>query len=128
MRCASGRGLVAGMAVTLVVVPGSFLSSAGRSLSASRRFQFDAGAPGLGETDGDGLLGRRCAVFPFPYVVNLFAHEFSGLRTGRFPLTGILSASLDGAFFRHSRSPSTSLARATGREDRTLYVCSGVLC
>src|SRR5205085_5288236 len=97
---ASGRGLAAGMALTLLVVPGSFLSSAGRSLSASRRFQFDAGAPGLGETDGDGLFGRRCAVFAFPYVVNLFAHEFSGLRTGRFPLTGIFSSSFDGLFFR----------------------------
>jgi hypothetical protein len=39
----------------------------------------DAGAPGLGETDRNGLPGGSGTVLPFAYVLDFLVHIFTGL-------------------------------------------------
>lgn len=43
-----------------------------------------------------------------PKVMHLFPHEFAGLRTGRFTLTGVLMRPLQSFFLRHGYLLSTS--------------------
>src|SRR5438105_4974768 len=58
-----------------------------RRLSRLRRAQIHTRPPRLRQSDGDGLLGRARAVLSFTDVVHLLAHELTGLRRCRFPLT-----------------------------------------
>jgi hypothetical protein len=70
-------------------------------ISIFRRRQLDTRAPSLGQSDRDRLLGGARTVLSFPNVVDFFAHEFPGLRTGGFPLARVLSGTLDRFLFRH---------------------------
>src|SRR5437660_150674 len=61
-----------------------------------RLAELHAGAAGLGETDGDGLLRRARAVLAFADVVNLLADEFTGLRAGRLSGARLFSCAFEG--------------------------------
>jgi hypothetical protein len=52
----------------------------GRRLCARGRFrQLDARAPRFRQADGNGLLGRPCAMLAFSDVMNFFSHELTSL-------------------------------------------------
>src|SRR5213080_3130852 len=53
--------------------------------AARRRRKLHAGATGLRQPDGDGLLRRARTVFAFPHVLDLLVHKGAGLRGRRGP-------------------------------------------
>src|ERR1700677_2167110 len=61
----------------------------------------NTGTAGLAQTYGDRLLGRTCAVLPFPHVFNLFVDEFSGRGGWRLPFFEVLFCPIDYFLFRH---------------------------
>jgi hypothetical protein len=62
------------------------LPRARRRLTPSRWLQLDACTARLGQTDCDGLLGRARTVLSLAHVLDLLAHELTGLRCGRLAL------------------------------------------
>src|SRR6185312_5824486 len=66
----------------------------------------DSSAARLGETDGDGLLGRSRTMFSFTHVLDLLAHIFPSLRAGGFAFLLVLGRSAAGTLFGHDRSPT----------------------
>src|SRR5687768_8603092 len=86
-----GPRALGGWAPGLGAVPngiGALCALAGllRHLALWRRRQVHAGAPGLGEADGDGLLGGPGAVLAFADVMDGFANEFARLGGGGLAL------------------------------------------
>jgi hypothetical protein len=71
---------------------GVFRASAGPrfGFALARRGEIDAGATGLGQSDGDRLLGRPGAVLAAANLADLLMHELAGLRAPRLSGMGIL--------------------------------------
>jgi len=84
-------------------LPGSF-----RSGSFFWRREIDARAARLGKSDGDGLFGVGCAVFPFLDVVDLFADKLARLGGRRLAFFLVLLCAFQSLFFRHTTSGSDS--------------------
>src|SRR2546421_6659555 len=76
-----------------------------RGAPLRRRLEPHAGAPRLGQADGDRLLGRARAVLALPHVLDLLADELAGLRRRRLALPLRLMRSLDRLLLRHRPSP-----------------------
>lgn len=55
----------------------------------------------LGKADGNGLLRVPHTVLPFSDMMNLFAHEFSCLRTRSLALASVFACPLNGLLFWH---------------------------
>src|SRR5271163_3144281 len=79
-----------------------FLARARRSLAFLRRRKFHPSPPGFRQPNRYGLLRGAGAVLPFPNMVHLFFHEFSGLRGRSFALAFVFSSALQRLFFRHT--------------------------
>src|SRR6266446_1647212 len=86
-----------------------------RGLTLARRLQGHAGAPGLGESDGDRLLGRASSVLAFPDVFHLLPHEFVGRGRRALALAQFLLRSLDGRLVGHLRSSGNAPLRTNLR-------------
>src|SRR3569623_781077 len=71
------------------------------------RFPFrrhvDPGAPCFRKTDGYRLLGGPCAVLAFAHMLDLFAHEFTGLCGRRLSFPLFLAGTFDGFLLRHDQ-------------------------
>ena len=67
-----------------------------------------SGAPRLRQSDRDRLLRRCRPVFSFADMVDLFTHEFAGLRRGRFSLRSIATRSLQCFLLRHGSPDAMS--------------------
>src|SRR5215813_12712965 len=82
----------ASFALTLTDFIGIFGASSGAFLGSAlaRWRKGDPSAPGLGKTDRNDLLRRPCPVLAMANLADLFAHELSCLRGGRF--AGALSS------------------------------------
>jgi hypothetical protein len=100
------------MAPTLRQITLGLAGGAGGCLPVARRLQFHPRAPGLRESDSNGLLGRRRTMLAFSHMVHFLAHEFSRLCAGRFSFAGILASAFDGFAFRHIRPPLLFLSAA----------------
>src|SRR5205823_7716663 len=66
--------------------------------------ELHAGAPRLGETDRDRLLGRPRTVLPFADVVDLLAYELARLCGRGFTFALVLARAFDRLSFRHKAS------------------------
>jgi len=119
---AAGRGLSPRMALPFFVITGSLLPCAGRCLSAPRWLQLHTGAPGLGKTNSDRLLGRSRAVLSFTDVVHLLAHEFAGLGARRFAFTRIFARAFQRLFFGHIDLLTARLVPCWNRLHQTFSV------
>src|ERR1700750_823686 len=88
-----------GFARALAGLVGVFCASAGPrfGFALARRGEIDAGATGLGQTDGDRLLGRPGAVLAAANLADLIMHELAGLRARRFALALVVAGFLDGS-------------------------------
>src|SRR5207302_5814180 len=75
-RAGGGRS---NAALTFSIGAGGAAARFCRGRSFARRPQLHSGAPGFGQSDGDGLFGGTGAVFAFANVVHFFADEFTGL-------------------------------------------------
>src|SRR4030095_4618911 len=113
---ARGRSFAAGLAPCRLV-----------PCIAGSRWQFHASATRLGQPDGYGLLRGTCAMLALADVMDLFPHEFSGLRRRRLALPRVATRTLKGFFFRHRGSLPSLLLSAPWRSlrsDRRLSVGS----
>lgn len=88
------------MASSFCVLPGLLTCRPARSRSLGLP-ELDAGSTCFRETDSDGLLRGSCAMFSFADVMNLFAHELSGLAGGRLAFSLVFFRSSDAFFFGH---------------------------
>src|SRR3989442_3670028 len=77
-------------------------TGARRGLALRGRRQRHAGAAGLRQADGDGLLRRTGAVLALAHVMDLLAHELPGLGAGTLALA---SGPLERSLLRHSAPP-----------------------
>jgi hypothetical protein len=87
-----------------------FLAPAERAASVSRAACWrvrSGAAPGLGEADGNRLLGRPRAVLALANVVHLLPHKLPRLRRRRFPLAPVALGTLDRITFWHDHSWET---------------------
>jgi hypothetical protein len=71
-------------------------------LAHCRRRKADAGTPGFGKADGDGLPRRADPVIAFPNMVYLLAHKFPGLGGRGFSEATIPVGACSGARFGHT--------------------------
>jgi hypothetical protein len=85
----------------LLKIPLRLLSNAARCFSALRGPQIDARPASLGKSNGDRLLRRSRAMFPFPNVVHFLPHKFASLCAGRLSFFFILMRSFNDFVFRH---------------------------
>src|SRR5205823_12458701 len=69
------------------------------------RTERHAGASCLGQTDGNGLLRRPCAMLAAANLADFLVHEFAGLRGGRFPRAFILPGLCHRSSLWHDHSP-----------------------
>src|SRR3569832_1919587 len=71
------------------------------------RFPFrrhvDPSTPSKRKTDGYRLLGGPCAVLAFAHMLDLFAHEFTGLCGRRLSFPLFLAGTFDGFLLRHGQ-------------------------
>jgi hypothetical protein len=65
------------------------------------RRQIDPRPPCLGQSNGDGLLGRPRAVLPFPDMVDFLPYKLAGLRRWRFSRTLVRAGAFDRLFLWH---------------------------
>ena len=72
-----------------------------RVVIAGLRGQLHARPARLGETDRDGLLRRAGAMLALADMMNLFAHEFAGLRRGCLALSRLAPGALHSGFLGH---------------------------
>src|SRR3954447_18473612 len=63
--------------------------------------QTDAGAPRLGQADGDRLLRRPRTMLAFAHVMDLFPNELTSLGAACFPGALISAGTFHRFFFRH---------------------------
>ncbi|MOA50967.1 hypothetical protein D3C78_1740520 [compost metagenome] len=68
---------------------------------AFRRRGLHARAPGLGQSDRNGLFGGTHAMLAFAHVFDFLAHEFAGLRGRGLAFALVLLGTLQGFSFRH---------------------------
>src|SRR5262245_34258281 len=106
-RPTPGRALVL---ARLISIFGAF-PCALLDLAFLRRLEAHAGAPRLGEADGNGLLGRAGAVLAAADLVDLLAHEFACLRRRRLALALVLPGPFDRSLLRHRHSPLLQIGR-----------------
>jgi hypothetical protein len=69
---------------------------------APRRGQFHASTPRLRQANGNGLLRRTRAMFPFADVFHFFADKFAGLCGWRFAFSLVFTGPFDSVLFWHS--------------------------
>src|SRR5580698_10545220 len=97
----SGRRLLLCSGLSLAVISFRTFSRGLAGFTRLGRSEGNTGAAGLAQTYGDRLLGRTCAVLPFPYVFDLFVDEFSRRGGRRLPFFEILFCPSDYFLFRH---------------------------
>ena len=90
------------LGATAAAILGCLFSHLRRRTFAGRRKIYSS-TTRLGKTDGGGLLRVARAVFAFPDVLNLFAHELAGLGRGGFTFPSVFVSALNGAFLGHTR-------------------------
>src|SRR3954470_3556137 len=71
--------------------------------------QTDAGAPRLGQADGDRLLRRPRTMLAFAHVMDFFPNELTSLGAGGFPGALIPAGTSHGFFFGHGLLRSSSV-------------------
>src|SRR5499426_1801844 len=81
------------------------LARAALGLAFPGRLEVDAGAPGLGQPDGDRLPGRPGAMLAATNVLDLLAHELARLGARRLAGALVAARPLDGFLVRHSLAP-----------------------
>src|ERR1700722_12698959 len=72
------------------------------SFALLRRWKFYSSPTGLGQPNGNSLLGGAGAVLPFPDMIHLLANKLSRLRGSRFPLAFVLRGALQRFLFGHA--------------------------
>src|SRR5947209_6185425 len=73
--------------------------------------QVNTGSTRLRETNGDRLFRRSGAVFAFPNVFHLFAHELAGLGGRRFAFALVFARAFNRFFFWHNKMVSPLATR-----------------
>src|SRR5439155_26472787 len=101
----AGGGLATGVRAPHGVIALRTAPRGARGAPLRRRLEPHAGAPRLGQADGDRLLGRARAVLALPHVLDLLADELAGLRRRSLALPLRLMRSLDRLLLRHHPSP-----------------------
>ena len=94
-------GLAVGRRSAFGVIQLGLSAGAGFDATAGWRSQLHPGAAGLGEADGDGLLGVPRAMFAFANMVHFFPHKLPGLGGGSFSFSFILVSTSQSFYFRH---------------------------
>jgi len=120
-RAGAGRGGLRGSSpLSFAVIACRLLARARAGSSFRRRRELHSGPTRFREANGNGLLGRPCAVLPLANVMYFFADELPGLCARRFPLTCISTRAFDRLFLRHLfRSPISG--RCIKRTPRDLF-------
>jgi hypothetical protein len=126
-----GRGLAGPPPLAGAIVPLGCLAGPHRGPSFPWRLQLDAGAPGLGQANGDRLLRRPGPVPALTHVLDLLAHELAGLRGWGFAVALRLSCPLECFLLRHAEpfvrrsSPHVRvcMAVADGQRSRASSAC-----
>ena len=67
--------------------------------------EFYSGAPRLGQSDRNRLLGRPRAMLSLAHMMNLFAHQFACLHGRRFAFGLVFARPSESFLFRHLPYP-----------------------
>src|SRR5205823_9914672 len=102
-------------------------------LAALWRRQLYPGSTRFRETNGDRLFRRSGAVFAFPNVFHLFAHELAGLGGRRFAFALVFARAFNRFFFWHNKMVSPLATRldvinngryAESRNRQSAFTCA----
>lgn len=89
------------MGLALGVISFGLLPCAVRGGSARWSWQLYACAPGLRQTNGDGLLRAPGSMLSFPDMMHLLAHKLTGLCRGRLAFPFIFPGTFESVLFGH---------------------------